>query len=385
MITINVLGDAITGSCNGKTFGISYDKETYKQMVKLQKEADTAGSIEEVEAVIALFEPLTQENFKTTIEGASKYLHVNEKTKQTFLKYNGVVSNVPMPEKFVTRLNESIEKDIDIEPMVKFWIRTLRNPKLTSSKLEKIVDYISATYVDNSLAAQLIKDHGISQEVATERARILQVPITNEGLLQTYKVSKEKLEKFDGKTGEVVDRYVAKFDEETGIKTYDEPEFVEDRVFEPAVQGTRGDAFYCGDTLGHIIKVGQTHKLESWDQVNCNDGVSCVRGLHVGNNDYIRGYQNAGTVTHRVFVDPMFIGAVPDDSEGAIRCKEYMVYNTLDKVTKNMYNSSTYAAQTELQWKEMLAEAVKANKEFVDKMIADAIEGEEQGNALSLT
>lgn len=384
MITLNVVGDVISGSYGGEHFGITFDQDIYDQMLKLQAEANSADTVKELKAIIEKFTPLTVEDFKATIEGASEYLHYNAKTGETFLKYNKVVSNVPMPQGFVDRLNESIEKNIDILPMIKFWIRTLRNPKLHPVKLGKIINYINATYVDMEYATKLMDDHGVSYEVAVERATRIQVPITQEGLLQTYKVSKEKLTKFDTENGEVIDRYKATFDAETGLKSYDEPEFAEDRVFEPAVQGDRHDAFSCGDKIGHIIKVGEVHALADWSMVNCDDDRSCVAGLHVGNLDYIRGYQNSGTVTHNVFVDPMFIGAVPDDNTGAIRCKEYMVYDTFAGVTKSLYRSSEYASKTDLQWNDMLTEAVKTNTEFLAKVAEDVEEVTEQMESLSI-
>lgn len=384
MITLNVVKDSITGSYGGTHFGVSYDEKVYKEMQKLQKKAEKATTMDAMKKIMEKFAPLTIEDFKATIEGASEYLHYNPKTQATFLKYNKVVSNVPMPVGFVDRLNESIEKKIDILPMIKFWIRTLRNPKLTPDKLGRIVDYINATYVDTEYLNQLMDDEGLSYEVAEERATRIQVPITNEGLLQTYKVSREKRTKFDAVTGDKVDRYKATFDEETGLKSYEEPEFAEDRTFEPAVQGTSGDEFSCGGKEGHIIKVGEVHALAHWDMVNCNDNQSCVRGLHVGNLDYIRGYQNDNTVTHNVFVDPMLIGAVPGGHDGAIRCKEYMVYDTFAGVTKSLYRSSEYAGKTDLQWNAMLAEAVEKNAAFVKAAKEDVEEVNEQIGALSI-
>lgn len=384
MITINLVGEVITGSYNGKNFGVGYTKELYDQMVKLQSKANDAKSLEEVKKIVEQFEPLTIEDFKATIEGADEHLHFNEKTGETFLKHKGVVSNVPMPKGFVDRLNESIEKDISILPMVKFWIRTLRNPKLTPEKLNNIVIYINQTYMDEGLATKLMADHGVSYEVAEARATQIQVPITEEGLLQTYKVSNEVTHKFNKETGEREDRYKPVYNEDTGIKTYTKPDFAEDLLFEPAIMGTSGDAFFCGNTEGHFIKVGETHRLASWDQVNCSDHQSGVKGLHVGNLDYIRGFQTNYSVTHNVFVDPMFIGAVPHDGTGVIRCKEYMVYDTFEGVTRSMYRSSEYAAKTDAQWEDMLAEAVKERKEFAATQVEAAEKASEQLESLSL-
>jgi hypothetical protein len=143
------------------------------------------------------------------------------------------------------------------------------------------------------------------------------------------------------------------------------PAIVEDRLFEPAVMGSRGDAFYCGDTKGHFIRVGQRHALESWEQVNCNDESFCVKGLHIGGLHYINGY---GGEIHNVFVDPMHIGAVPNSTDGAIRCKEYFVHSSLAGVNGSMYHSSTYAELTEAEWEEMRKEALELNKKANHKV-----------------
>jgi hypothetical protein len=69
----------------------------------------------------------------------------------------------------------------------------------------------------------------------------------------------------------------------------------------------------------------------------------------------------------------MYIGAVTNDGSGALRVKEYYVYNTFTGVTKSMYHSSTYAAMTDAAWKEMRITAIEqANKlkVSVDEAIA---------------
>jgi hypothetical protein len=143
------------------------------------------------------------------------------------------------------------------------------------------------------------------------------------------------------------------------------PEFVEDRLFEPAVMGRGGDAFYCGDNKGHFIKVGQTHRLESWDQVDTNDNRSCVPGLHIGGLYYIAWY--SGEI-HNVFVDPMHIGAIPCSDDGAIRCLQYFVHSSLAGVNGSMYHSSKYAELTDQQWEEMRREIQEDNMRASDKL-----------------
>ena len=194
-----------------------------------------------------------------------------------------------------------------------------------------------------------------------------QMKITNEGLLNGYKVSTEILDKYNVETGEIEPRYKRTFNPDTGeIDSDGLPENVEDRLFQPSVMGRGGDAFYCegpngyGGTPQHFIKVGCTHRLASWDQVNTNDTRSCVKGLHVGGLKYISWY--SGEI-HNVFIDPMHIGAVPDDEDGAIRCLQYFVHSSLAGVNGSMYHSSSYAAQTDEEWDKMRAEAVQAKSE----------------------
>lgn len=80
------------------------------------------------------------------------------------------------------------------------------------------------------------------------------------------------------------------------------------------------------------------------------------------NLDYIRGYQNTGTVTHNVFVDPMHIGAITNDGSGALRVLEYFVHSSFAGGNRGIYHSSHYAEQTDAQWAVMKEEAI-ANSE----------------------
>jgi len=205
-----------------------------------------------------------------------------------------------------------------------------------------------------------------------------QMKITNEGLLNGYKVSSEILTKYNTETGEEEPRYKRTFNPDTGeIDSNGLPENVEDRLFEPSVMGSGGDAFYCEGTNGyggtprHFIKVGCTHRLPDWSYVNTNDQRSCVKGLHVGGLKYISWY--SGEI-HNVFIDPMHVGAVPDDEDGAIRCLQYFVHSSLAGVNGSIYHSSTYAKQTDEEWDKMRAEAVQAKSECkvsCDKEVAE--------------
>lgn len=381
MITVNRIGESLTGSFNGKPFGIKFTEAKYKAMKHLEKEAAEAVSMVALKSIMKSFELLTKEDYKELVETACPYIYVNEAKGQFFLKNKDVISKRPLPRAFVDRILTSIEKGMDFLPVVKAWIRFMRNPNYSDAKAERFANYLNKTYMDGEFRDQLIKDEGVSVEVATERATQFQTPITQEGLICTYKVSLELLTKFDPKTGEQTDRFSTSFDEETGEKipvNMAEIE-MEDRVFYPIVRGLKGgDAFVCEDMAGfgkpgHLIRVGHRHYLQDWAQVNCNDNISCVPGLHAGNLDYISGYRNqSGAVTHNIFIDPMLIGAITNDGSGALRVKEYFVHSSFAGPNRGIYHSSKYAELTDSQWDEAREEAI-ANAQERAEASADMV------------
>lgn len=381
MITINVIDGQICGSYGETPFSVTFSKETYEAMEKLANKAEEITSVEEYNSLLEEFAPLTVQDYSATIESECEFIHVNSMTGEFFLKHNGVVSSIAMPQALVDRIFDSMDKGVDFMPLIKMWTRWLRNPVLRSKGgtefSERFFNFVNLEYVHPQLRDQLMEEHGLSYDVATRRATMYQMKITKEGLLNGYKVSREILHKFDVETGELVDRYKRTFNPDTGEIDGDGiPEFVEDRLFEPAVMGTSGDAFYCEgtngyDKPGHFIKVGCTHRLPSWNNVNTNDHQVCVKGLHFGGLMYIGCY--SGEI-HNVFVDPMHIGAVPDDSTGAIRCLQYFVHSSLVGVNGSIYHSSTYASKTDEEWAEMRQLAVEEYSEVkttVDKDIAE--------------
>ena len=385
MITINVIEGRISGSYGDTPFSLNYDEVTYNKMVTLQSKAEEVTTMDEYNALMEEFAKLTVQDYKTTIETDCPWIHVNEATGQFFLTYGGVVSSIPMPQALVDRILASMDKEAEYLPLVKMWIRFLRNPilrkKMDNGKGENFADrffnFVNLEYVHPKLKKELMEDHGLSEEVAERRATMYQMKITKEGLLNGYKVSEEVLTKYDTETGEEVDRYKRTFDPDTGeISGNGFPEHVEDRLFKPAIMGNSGDAFYCEGPNGyakpgHFIKVGCTHRLPDWSYVDTNDERSCVKGLHFGGLKYIAYY--SGEI-HNIFVDPMHIGAVPDDHDGAVRCLQYFVHSSLVGVNGSIYHSSTYAAKTDEEWEEMRKEAVEAyaeSKVDADKSIAE--------------
>tara|TARA_R100000963_G_C4644991_1_gene109054 strand:- start:1190 stop:2356 length:1167 start_codon:yes stop_codon:yes gene_type:complete len=384
MITLNVIEDQICGSYGETPFAVEYTKEVYDIMQQHAVMAEQVETIEEYNKIIEDFAKLTIVDYTKTIGTKCQHIHVNT-AGEFFLKNNGVVSSIPMPQALVDRIFESIDKDLSFDPLVKMWTRWLRNPVLRRKMKQghgqdfcnRFFNFVNMQYVHPKHKEDLMENHGLSEEAASKRATMYQMKITHEGLLNGYKVSREILHKFNSETGEQENRYKRTFNIDTGeIDGEGLPEHVEDRLFEPAMMGSGGDAFYCEGpngyaNPGHFIKVGCTHRLDDWSKVNVNDTISCVKGLHVGGLIYINCY--SGEI-HNIFVDPMHIGAVPDDTDGAIRCKQYFVHSSLVGVNGSIYHSSTYAAMTDAEWDDMRAKAVEEKSDTkvqCDKEVAE--------------
>ena len=379
MININVIDGRICGSYGDTPFSVQYTPELYEKLSKIADLANDATTMEEYRKFLDEFGMNSEEDYTQVIQDKCEFIYVNRATGEFFLKHKDIVSSVPMPEALVERIYESMDKGIDFTPLVKMWTRWLRNPILRKKSKdgrgkefsERFFNFINLKYVHPVLYKKYVEEFGFTDDRAFDAATMYQMKITKEGLLNGYKVSSEILHKFDAETGEMVDRYKRTFNVDTGeIESEGLPEFVEDRLFEPAVMGSSGDAFYCEGangygTPGHFIKVGCVHRLDSWDKVNTNDHESCVPGLHFGGLKYISGY--SGEI-HNIFVDPMHIGAIPDDETGAVRCLQYFVHSSLAGVNGSIYHSSTYAAMTDAEWDKMREEAIMEYMEEKDKL-----------------
>lgn len=376
MLTVNRIQDRITGMVNGQPFSCTFSQEKYDLMKALEDRALHANTMDELREIVAEFQPMTKESYKELVESKTPHLMVNTVTNQFFLKVGNFVSKKALPKAFADRIIKAVEKGIEIEPLIKAWVRYLRpipgRPAYSEQRAQDFADYISAPYVNETLKEKLMKEEGLSDEVAAAQATTTQVAITREGLLVCYKVSTELNTKYaldENGNKIVVDRYSKSIDPDTGLVTHNEPEHVEDRVFEPAIMGTSGDSFYCDNgierKLGHIIKVGCSHYLESWDQVSRPGS----KGLHCGGLAYIRGYQLDGRVTHNIFVDPADIHSINIGygSDGAMTVKRYFVHSSFAGVNKNIYHSSTYASLNDAEYasilKEVISQEIKAKDE----------------------
>lgn len=375
MITVNRTKSSINVFCQGKDYVVPFTEENLEKLNEISDKSEEASSMDELNALIEQVKLIAK-------SGASKYLqeecglYKDPKTgKYHITNSKGDIIKTPVMPKLAKRIIESFEREESVDYLVKFFLRFARNPKFNNASFRKYVDnYIAMTYVRPDVVEELMEE-GYTEEVARKRATVPQVKLTKEGLVNCYKVSKEVDWKFvaseDGDTAEKKPLYGKAFDPLTGKVTGDEREglAIEDRTFYPAVMGVEGgDSFFCEGgkgpgTLGHIIKVGSNHRLEHWSQVDCRDGVGCVKGLHVGGLDYIAWIK--GDI-HNVFVDPMYIGAIADDETGAMRVKEYFVHSSFVGVTSGMYHSSEYAAKSDKEWEAIKDELVNAKTKEVD-------------------
>jgi hypothetical protein len=373
MVNINLVGENVSISIGEDFYVIPSNIATMTALNEYAAKANFATLREDYDKNVALIMSIVNDNgidANRLIQSQCDYIVQDHLTKQYFLTYgDDRISDIPIPNSLVERIMTSIDKNIDFMPIVKLWTRFLRNPYVKKKGVDfvnRFADFINMKYVHPE-NKKIFLDKGIAEDVATELATVYQIKVTNEGLLNGYKVSREILHKYDAESGEEVPRYTRTFNVDTGeIESEGLPEYVEDRLFEPSIMGSGGDAFYCGDNKGHFIKVGQTHRLESWDQVNTDDNRSCVRGLHIGGLYYIAWY--SGEI-HNVFVDPMHIGAIPCSDDGAIRCLQYFVHSSLAGVNGSMYHSSTYAELTDQQWEEMRKEILESNAKKGDDLL----------------
>ena len=377
MFDFQIVDNHIVGTVGEDSFSVTYNQELYESLQTFEGKLESTSGRDEYVAVLeeinGFLEEVKEEETSTT---ESKYIRKNQKTGLFYLVWNDTISDVPLPNALAERILESQSKGVDYMPLIKMWVRFLRNPVLRKSGkgmrfAERFFNFVNLKYVHPKLKKELM-DKGFSEEVATEKATMYQMKITKEGLLNGYKVSSEILHKFDAETGEMVDRYKRTFNVDTGeIESEGLPEFVEERLFEPAVMGDRGDAFSCEGpngfkSPGHFIRVGCVHSLASWDMVDIDDHRSCVPGLHVGGLKYISGY--SGEI-HNVFIDPMHVGAVPDDDTGAIRCKQYFVHSSLVGINGAIYHSSQYAKLMDAEFDKMVEEAVKVTADSVQQLM----------------
>lgn len=366
MIVVNRIGDNISIAAMNKEFSTMYTAEKFKKLLDIAAKSETVTTMVALTKLTEEVDLLCKDDYKSKVEAFHPLLYVQSGTGKFFLKLSDTqVSSIAIPAKLVGYIEESMNKCISVDPIIKLWSRFLRNKKANIEDFrDRFVDYISMIYVRPDEVIRLMEE-GLSEELAKEKARTFEVKITNEGLIAAYKVSTEVDWKFvldENGNPKRVDRYERAFDSNTGkFSETDSRNDVaaEDRLFMPKIQGNSGDPFFCEgpngfSEPGHFIKVGCSHRLADWSQVNCDDSTDCVKGLHVGGLGYISQW---GGEIHTCLVDPMHIGAIPNYSGSkAIRVIQYYVHGTLVTLNSSIYHSSKYAAQTDTEWDAIKAE-----------------------------
>ena len=134
MISINVIGDLISGSYGNTPFSRTYEKDIYEQMVKLADDADQAATVEEYNGILAEFSLLTTEDLKTrrhVADIAGDIYMSKDSAGRYFMELaDGYLLDTPMPESLVDRILDSFDTGADTTPLAKLWLRWLRNPIL---------------------------------------------------------------------------------------------------------------------------------------------------------------------------------------------------------------------------------------------------------------
>ena len=291
MLTFNVIDQRITGVIDGLSFNVAYAEATANSLKDLQVELESINDVDAYETWVAKVKDLLESTeVVDTIVAATKDLMHDTRTGNYYVKVGDKVSKHPVPMALVGVMLESAEKGIDPTPIVKAWVRFLRNPNFSTNKAELFARYITTTVVDEEEVDRLMEEEGYTEEKAMERSVYSDVTISESGLLVTKKYARLLTQGWviDPETNEAVledlfktTKTVNQFSGEV-TETVNYPEFSEELTFEPPVMSRGGDAFLCGEIKDHIIKVGQYHTLDNWSQVNCNDNVTCTHGLHVG-------------------------------------------------------------------------------------------------------
>ncbi len=389
MLTVNVItsgedNKVLAGTIDGERYNVPFTQELFDQLNDFNVKFEDISEHVAYEAWVKEVKKALVEKEVDIIESACPDLMKDPRTGFYFVKIDGIVSKTAVPEELVEVILESVEKDIDASPIVKAWIRFLRNPNFTEDKADLFSQYITAEIVDTDEVDRLMDEEGFTEDMAVVRATYNDVAISKEGLIVCKKYAELQTEgwKIDTETNKPVrdllyPKTADTVDVITGEVTEGEiqfPEFAEDLMFLPPVMGTGGSAFMCtahGEDEGkegHVIKVGSTHTLEDWNKVDCNDNRSCVKGLHVGGWKYVDMYKGLNCQLLECLVDPAEIGAIVDinHGDGAIRCREYFIYGAVEGRTKGIYHTSGYAKMKDGEWEDFKKAAVEAANAIVE-------------------
>lgn len=345
--SINRNSDRISGTINSEKYNIPYSKEVWNNLHEFQEYLNEVNDYDTFEDMVKdIKEYIYGQNHETALIANEKGIFF-AKDGQAYLKSGDLISNTPIPATLVSKIVQAMQEDTPIEPFLKAWTRFLRNPNFTEDKARLFGEYLTAKFVDEEEKQKFI-ELGYSEEKAKELSTYNEVSITKAGLIQTYK-------------------YV----NYAGSDTV-HPENAEDLAFLPPIMGDRGDPLLVNNELTHYVRVGHIHELPSWDQVNCNDYESCVKGAHVGTQTYIQGYGGKTSFLMNCFVSPSDIGAFVTHKgtadEGALRVKRYYTHSINITPNKNIYHESTFLDKLDEEWEEERALAIKEANDRIQEL-----------------
>lgn len=338
--SLNKTKTTISGTVNFKNYSIDFNDAIYNELIKYEDALYNAKTASEEQTLLEAIE----EYILNVSAETSKNSEIDPRLKFDNGKYyliapNGTVSLQAVPNSLMKLMISARQEGITIEPYIKCWTLFLQNPNFTPEKAELFGAYISAKYVDQEQYDALIEE-GYSEDRATELSTYDEVAISRSGLLLTYKY-------VDIENGDI-DKAVEAFNDTPNVHA-------EDITFLPPVMGKGGDKVLVNGVLTHNVTIGSIHELPSWSYVNCNDYTSCVKGLHLGSQTYIRCFGGRTAFLLNCLTSPSDIGAIVHNSvatadRGALRVLRYYPVSVNIAPNRGRYHESTLLDRCAEDW-----------------------------------
>lgn len=338
--SLNKTKTTISGTINFKNYSIDYNDTVYKELSQYEDALYNAETASEEQTLLSVIEDyilgLSEKTSKNS-EIDPRLMFKNG--KYYLLAPDGTPSLQAVPKSLMDLMISARQEGITIEPYIKCWTLFLQNPNFTPAKAELFGNYISAKYVDQEQYAELIEE-GYSEDRATQLSTYDEVAISRSGLLLTYKY-------VDIEKGEV-EKAVDAFHETPNVHA-------EDITFLPPVMGKNGDKVLVNGELTHNVTIGSIHELPSWSYVDCDDYRSCVKGLHLGSQTYIRCFGGRTSFLLNCLTSPSDIGAIVHNSiasadRGALRVLRYYPVSVNLAPNRGRYHESTLLDRCAEDW-----------------------------------
>lgn len=354
--TINVL-------IGNERFSTLFNDELFQFLTKIENEIEDAETIEELNKYYeSAKEAIKNGEVVADIEKIDEYVVYSKSKREFYLKTaKKTFTSYPLPKVFVDKIIATREKGLSVMPLIKNFIRLMRNKKFSKAFAELYYNYITAKYTDKKMLASFL-EQGYTDKEAESMSTFEDISFTKSGMLNTYKYAQIEFTRFNAETGEKEDVYEVEFDEVTGTKRYKLDGLTIDKYkLIPPVMGRHCDKFFVDGALSHDIKVGSIHKLDQFDSSTFQHN-SMGRGLYAGGLRYIDGYGGTNRVLLNLFIDPAnicaFNGSMGDSS--AMKVSEYFVHSAVDVPSTTLYKESTYLEHTDAEWNKIADEAIDA-------------------------